>query len=309
MVTVDMLRISGLVRAAQAHVLTQQRLTGLLELGLVIVLAVLVVDLVMELVSGQSMPQAEISATLLSSPSTFENARPGNDTNRPSTKLKALFGLPPVTSVGITQLEEELKETQLNLKLKGILVNSLSGIGLALIAGSNNVEEIYQVGDEIEGAEIVRIEPRRVVLKRNGTTEALNLEVSRLETDQVDNAVRNPRFSRNGIRKISDNQRVMSQRSLRQQLDNLPRLLQQARAVPHTVNGQSMGFKLVDIQAGSLFEDLGLEREDVIQSVNGTRLRTPQDALKAYRDLRTSKSFQVALIRSGRAMTLNLSVQ
>ncbi|MGY8815107.1 MAG: PDZ domain-containing protein, partial [Gammaproteobacteria bacterium] len=90
---------------------------------------------------------------------------------------------------------------------------------------------------------------------------------------------------------------------------NLPRLLRQAKAIPHSVNGENQGFKVVEIQEGSIFQDLGLQQEDVIRSVNGTPIRTAEDALNAYRKLRTSNSFQLDLLRSGRSMTLNLSVQ
>ena len=148
-----------------------------------------------------------------------------------------------------------------------------------------------------------------MILRRNGRTEALSLEISKLDAETTNTTRRQASFSRNGIRKVSDNERIVSQRTLRQQLNNLPRLLQQAKAVPHQVNGETTGFKLVELQAGSVFEDLGLQKDDVIQSVNGNELRSPDDALIAYRELRTSRSFQVALLRGGRPMTLNLLVQ
>jgi general secretion pathway protein C len=178
-----------------------------------------------------------------------------------------------------------------------------------LIARPGNPEDVFKIGDTIEGAEIIGIEPKRVVIRRNGNMEALTLAIPKMKADLADRPVSSSGFARSGIRRISDNERVVSQQSLRQQLNNLPGLLQQARAVPHTVNGQPQGFKVVEIQAGSVFEDLGLQRNDVIQSVNGTPIRSTEDALQAYRDLRTSDSFQVGLLRSGRSMTLNLSVQ
>ncbi|NIN34985.1 MAG: PDZ domain-containing protein, partial [Gammaproteobacteria bacterium] len=82
-----------------------------------------------------------------------------------------------------------------------------------------------------------------------------------------------------------------------------------ARAIPHNENGQAMGFRLVNIQSGSVFEELGLQRDDVIRTVNGRQILSVEDALNTYRDLRTSRSFQVGLMRDGRQVTLSLSVQ
>lgn len=304
-----MLRISGLVQTAKDYLVSQKRLITLLEGGLVIVLALLLADLATDILAGVDGSQAEISMTEPYTLSNLDTARSAITSVGPSANVKGMFGQPPVAPIEKTESIEDLEETPLKLTLKGILANSPSGIRLALIARLGGSEEIYRVGDEVEGAEIIRIEPRRVILRRNGRTEALSLEISKLDAETTNTTRRQASFSRNGIRKVSDNERIVSQRTLRQQLNNLPRLLQQAKAVPHQVNGETTGFKLVELQAGSVFEDLGLQKDDVIQSVNGNELRSPDDALIAYRELRTSRSFQVALLRGGRPMTLNLLVQ
>jgi general secretion pathway protein C len=70
-----------------------------------------------------------------------------------------------------------------------------------------------------------------------------------------------------------------------------------------------MGFKVVEIASGSIFEDLGIQKDDIIHSVNGRSVKSAEDALNAYRRLRTSKSFQLSVLRNGRPVSLNLSVQ
>jgi general secretion pathway protein C len=114
---------------------------------------------------------------------------------------------------------------------------------------------------------------------------------------------------RSGIRRISDTQRVVSQDTLRQQLQNLPQLLTQAKAVPHMENGQSAGFRVTEIQPDSVFQQLGLEREDVIRAVNGSPVRSVDDAIKAYGNMKTATSFQLDLLRRGQPVTINFSVQ
>ena len=292
MVTVEMLR-SGQIKKITDFFLSQNRFIALCEIGLVVILAVCLGNLVVQTLNWEKSPNTQSEGNQNLSASTEQNSNVNNSAGptRPNSRMYALFGTSTIAKQRESDIEsEELEETQLNLMLKGILMNSESGISLALIARTNTAEEIYRVGDEIEGAEIIRIEPRRVVIRRNGNTEAINLEIPKVESEVVKKTLRKATIGRNGI-------------------GNLPRLLRQAKAIPHSVNGENQGFKVVEIQEGSIFQDLGLQQEDVIRSVNGTPIRTAEDALNAYRKLRTSNSFQLDLLRSGRSMTLNLSVQ
>lgn len=311
MVTVEMLR-SGQIKKITDFFLSQNRFIALCEIGLVVILAVCLGNLVVQTLNWEKSPNTQSEGNQNLSASTEQNSNVNNSAGptRPNSRMYALFGTSTIAKQRESDIEsEELEETQLNLMLKGILMNSESGISLALIARTNTAEEIYRVGDEIEGAEIIRIEPRRVVIRRNGNTEAINLEIPKVESEVVKKTLRKATIGRNGIGRVGENDRIVSQQTLRQQLNNLPRLLRQAKAIPHSVNGENQGFKVVEIQEGSIFQDLGLQQEDVIRSVNGTPIRTAEDALNAYRKLRTSNSFQLDLLRSGRSMTLNLSVQ
>ncbi|NNE38360.1 MAG: type II secretion system protein GspC [Gammaproteobacteria bacterium] len=233
----------------------------------------------------------------------------GNST-QPPTGVLSLFGVSEQSLTDASKASVELQETQLKLILRGIMVNQENNQRLALIAVPGSVEKVYAIDDEIEGARIVGIEPGRVVLNHNGKDEALYLTIPKVAVDQNKSTSKTGNVSeKNGIRKINDTQRVMSQQTLRQQLNNLPALLRQAKAVPYSENGENVGFKVVEISSGSIFEDLGVQKEDIIQSVNGRPLKSAEDALNAYRRLRTSKSFQLSVLRNGRPVSLNLSVQ
>lgn len=226
---------------------------------------------------------------------------------RLSPSVKRLFGTPPTKNNG-AQGAKPVRETRLNLTLKGVLAQRSSDRKLALIARGGREEKVYRVGDTVQGARIIRIESRQVILRRNGVTEALKLEVkelkggsSRLESE--------PAGTRDGIRRTGKHKRLVRKETLNRQLNNLPKLLRQAKAVPHTRNGKKAGFRVKNIQKGSVFEDLGIRVGDVIQSVNGNPIRTPRQALTAYRELKSSDSFRVDVLREGQPVTLSYSVQ
>ncbi len=87
----------------------------------------------------------------------------------------AVITAPPV------QVEDEvepenLEPTRLKLALKGT-VSGADRDARAIIADKlKNRQDIYQVGDSIQGALIVAIERGRVILEVNGRDEVLNLE-------------------------------------------------------------------------------------------------------------------------------------
>ena len=49
--------------------------------------------------------------------------------------------------------------------------------------------------------------------------------------------------------------------------------------------GQVDGFTLVDIMPGSIYEQLGLQRNDVIKGVNGEGVNSPTKAMELYKSL------------------------
>ncbi|HOX42451.1 MAG TPA: hypothetical protein PK668_02585 [Myxococcota bacterium] len=76
-------------------------------------------------------------------------------------------------------------------------------------------------------------------------------------------------------------------------------LASQARIVPALKDGKPNGFKLFAIRPGSLHAELGIMNGDVIQSVNGIELSSPEQALEAYTRLRTASELVVQLERRG----------
>ncbi|MEF8792654.1 type II secretion system protein GspC [Thiohalorhabdus sp.] len=287
------------------------RLIRWLEAALVIVLAVAVAGLTWELA-----PRPTGGASVSKAPSaqgsqpTSGTGSQGADTGSPArghlpAALKNLFGTPPVSQPGSEPATEPVRETRMELTLKGIIATRGAGTKLAIIAPANGEETIYHPGDEVNGrAKILRIEERRVVLRRNGVTEVLKLEVPEVEKGEGRRA-----NSQRSIRQVSQNQRVVPQATLQKKLDNLPKLLRQAKAVPASRNGQKIGFRVVNIQEGSVFEDLGVKEGDVIQRVNGRDVRSPRQALKAYKELKGSRQFQLELLRDGQSRTLSYDVQ
>ena len=92
-------------------------------------------------------------------------------------------------------------------------------------------------------------------------------------------------------------------------LANLDRLFQQVEIKPVQTHGHPAGFRVVSIEGGSIFDELGLQGTDVIVGVNGASITTPHQAdlllqsLKAGGDV----TIQVKGKRRNRIIQLDIS--
>lgn len=87
-----------------------------------------------------------------------------------SASLSALFG-----AVAVTPGIETVKESGLSLTLLASLV-SPGGRSGAVLAGGERKQQLFFTGDEVlPGVQLVRVQARRVLIKRNGVLESISL--------------------------------------------------------------------------------------------------------------------------------------
>jgi len=305
-----MIRMSEIAGRLGHDQVMQNRILRGIELVLVLLIAVILARLILDLIPPvtelDSGPAGE------SHPGT-QNDLPiqvrGTEAFSISPVLKQMFGAADPAASAMEVPEQSLQQTPLNLVLKGILADQGTQNRYALISASGQKERVYRTGEQVEGAEIIRIEPRRVVIRRNGISEALNL-VARKLADNTEKPIAQARFNLPGeIVRISDTERMITRATLEQHMKNLPALLLQATAVPQIENGQQTGFRIVNLKQGSVFEQLGLRQEDIINSVNGKPVRNGEEALGAYQALASTTQFRIGVLRGGSNINLNFSVQ
>ncbi len=69
------------------------------------------------------------------------------------------------------------------------------------------------------------------------------------------------------------------------------------------------GFMFRSVKTGSLFYDMGLRAGDVLLSISGQALNSPEDAFRILETIRNSSSFSANIIRNNQNITLNYKVK
>ena len=197
---------------------------------------------------------------------------------------------------------ENLPISSLNLVLTGVIA-SASG-GYALISVNGQAQEPFGVGQTVTGNAVLQaVYPDRVVIQRNGVLESLILEGAEMSpTEQrvaPGVAFRPAAAASNIVQETGVNHYMVEREQIAAQM-RTPDFLRQATMIP----SKGGGFQVQQIQAGSLYEKLGLRAGDVIKAVNGQPINSAEDAIRLYQQIPNIGAVQMEITRGGKPENL-----
>src|SRR5213595_1423933 len=182
--------------------------------------------------------------------------------------------------------------SNLNMTLTGVAARETGGCALVIVQGQP--EAAFCSGEEVSpGVRLDTVERDRIVIVRNGAREAVFMKDA--EGGAAGVAVPLPPI----VQPIGTDRQLVDRRQLQQQLGR-PEFLNQALIVPNPDGG----FLVRQVQAGSLYEKLGLRPGDVIKNVNGQPLTSMDDVMRLYQQFGTAQRVLVDVQRQGRTETL-----
>lgn len=197
--------------------------------------------------------------------------------------------------------ENKAVPTQLPIDLVATIIHTDPAQSLAVLrVRKDKIPEVRQMGEDVSGlAEIVGIRRGRVFIQDRTTRRLEYIELPFQESE----------ISFGEFHTQESTEFHLERKEIEGYTQNLAQVLQQARAIPETgPSGEVLGFRVVDIQAGSVFEKLGIKKGDLIRGVNGRRLDSVSKAMELYNTLRAENTIAVDIERNGRSETLSYSL-
>jgi general secretion pathway protein C len=176
----------------------------------------------------------------------------------------------------------------------------------------------FSPGDRVKGALIARIEETRVYLLHASQEEFLDLLDSPADQKPPPPALAAPTRQPaapispegdRGIRKTGDRSYEIQRSTLEGFLGNMNLLAGSARILPEVRNGRPAGFRLLSVLPQGPFARLGLQPGDIIVSINGLELTSPEKAFEVYGKLRSAASLSLGLERTGKRTTLEYAIR
>jgi type II secretion system protein C len=185
--------------------------------------------------------------------------------------------------------------------LRGTVVDDMAPHwSMAIIHHGDETRVVY-VANQIEpGTLLCEIRSRAVVVRRADHYELCSADERSVEHSAKRRAPVSVTTLRpvepNGVTRLSDDSWEITREQREWLQTNFSTVARQARFVPLDNSG---GMQIRSIRRGSIFEHIGLKNGDIITSVNGYTLDSPDKILAIYQKLNDAPSLSVEVNRRG----------
>ena len=219
-------------------------------------------------------------------------------------------------------------KTALNIELLGLIyMQHDPATSIATIQEKGiNYADIYHPGDSIIGADravVFDITQHQVIINNNGVKECLDLEdidkaVAKKFSSATAAAALAAGGSLTGGKEGGDANAAVDYHHFTLEPDfvekavgpGFGKILQAGRLVPFNKDNQMIGFKLINVEQGSIFTKIGLAAGDVITKVNDISMAQPDQGFALYQALQDSREIRVEYLKGGaQPTTLTIDIK
>lgn len=196
----------------------------------------------------------------------------------------------------------------------------------AAIAGTSDGKTmLYREGSDVDGSRVLAVYSSSVVVsgtsgacqllmfeeeegsatpapaptRKTAATRAADARSAGLSNEELDE----------GIEKITDTKFNIQRGLVDKVLANQGSLMKTARVIPHEEDGRVVGVKLYGIRRNSLLGRLGVRNGDMLRTINGFSMTSPDTALEAYSRLRSADKLTLAVKRQNKEMTIEYNIE
>jgi general secretion pathway protein C len=195
------------------------------------------------------------------------------------------------------------------LRLIGVVLGDQRGVFAVIEDLSSKQQSLYHLHDSVlDLGEVSEIRRNGVMIRQGHVEELLELAHAEVPSAAVDSTgpaqpLKKPSASGSPLRKVVD------RREVEQAMNDLPKLLSQARAVPNMANGAVNGYRLDYIAPASFYEKIGVQTGDVLQRVNGVDIRDPSTMLSLLQQLKNEQIVKLDVVRNNQRSTITYELR
>jgi len=248
--------------------------------------------LTLQIIRMRPAPAAEVKA-----PAAASAVREPADAYRVIPE-RNLFGTTTKT-VADKQAGAVQQDIALLIDLKGTVAGETK-YGFAIIEEKGTRKQrLVKAGDVIAGAKVVRINRNAVDLLVEDQERTLKMA----ETKEA--PILPPSAAGAAAPSVSSGSIVVNRNEIGAGLQDMGSMLRQAQVRPYFNAGVPDGFMISNIQAGSLYQKMGIVDGDIIQGVNNRAIRTADDMMDLYNVIKSGSGMALSIKRRGNPETLN----
>ena len=189
---------------------------------------------------------------------------------------------------------EKLEVTTLKLVLWGTVTGE--GQVYAVIEDKKvRQQALYEVGDSVQGAKVIKILRHEVILNHEGKDQVLEME--------TDN--KNVSTNKMSLPEVSASVPPVNTAVTDNFSNDINILMKQIKMRPHFSEGEPDGLMVYGIRPNSVFRQIGLRNGDIIKDINGTAIISAEDISNLYSEIIDAEDVKATIFRRGKIQELS----
>jgi type II secretion system protein C len=213
-----------------------------------------------------------------------------SNTSVSSSVLSALNVIEKVEIQTTTSSEDALYDWELSATVLGTQ-------SVAMVVRDRDAL-VLKINDVLEGYRVKKIEASKVLFVANNQNLWLHIRsnVTQSKNSNVKKDI--PKSGTYTVRKSLFEKTLL----------NPENLLKTVNILPEMNNGEFKGMKINSLKTRSFLYVHGLRQEDIITSINGQKLLSIADGIKAYQNILSSDKFSISILRDNKIEELKYEI-
>jgi type II secretion system protein C len=195
-----------------------------------------------------------------------------------------------------------------------VLKTQLHLLACAVIENvKTKVQDLYRIGDLIEGVQIEKIDRNKIILFNDGQREVLNLYVAGSTSEKTE-PVSKPVVAQKTdasdiVNVVSPTKREINKKAFLARVGGMEAILKKVKVVPYLEDGKEKGVRITGLEDFSMARYVGFENGDIIQEINGSTVTNRRKAFQILRKVRSQSSINVQLLRNQEQKKLSFGIK
>lgn len=198
------------------------------------------------------------------------------------------------------------------------LIGTYAGpVGFAVFEKTSGEQDAFRVGQKVfEAGELISVEDGKARLSAGGTEVTFNVfreevpsSISGMAEGAASDAGAGAPSGSRYTEKVSENSWVIDQKAVSASLNDMGRIMSDARLTPKVSDAGVEGFTVTEIKPSGVFDAIGIKDGDVLTKINGYEIDSPEKAVQVLSALRGQTSIDLDILRNGQPKSLHYTIR
>lgn len=218
-------------------------------------------------------------------------------------KIEQAFGLIKAQDLPAPKVQKNILKID-NLILLALYHDQQDGIIMFVENTPNSQTQILQKDESYKGYKLIKVEPTRAIFQRDGVQYYLSFK----DVATPGGGLPTAEIIKPAIERLTDSKATVSRDEIHKYTSNMQEIWNNIAIREVMTDGKINGFKVLAVKSGSVFDELGLKKGDVIMNVNNETLSSYADAFSIYDNIDKYESIKLEIIRNNQKRELEYEI-